>query len=248
MKRIRIPLVVALAALALTAGAQTAPSQVITVTGNAESKTAPDMATIRIGVETQAKTAKEAQASTSALANRLIAAALKVVPDRKAYQTSDLSLEPVFTQQTRPAGAPGMMTTEQVITGYRARNVLSVRIDDVSKVGPLVDAVTDAGATNVDSIAFGLKDEKAARRLALGDAVRDARDKADAIAAALGVEIYAAYSVDEGGGPIVRPYEMRAMVGGAGGLGTPVMPGQVTLSASVTIRYLFAKVPARVAP
>ncbi len=238
MKPFRVPLVAALAALALAAGAQTPvattlPQGLLTVGGYAEAKTDADMATIRLGVETQAKTAKEAQASTNALANRLIEAALKVVSDRKAYQTSDLSLEPVYSQ---PSGYPGSATAQPPkLIGYRALNVLTVRVDDVTKVGPLVDAVTDAGATNVDSISFGLKDSKAARRQALIDAVRDARSKAEAMAAGLGLRLGDVYSVDEGGLPVVRPYEAPAMAMRVAG--TPVMTGEVSLSASVTLRF-----------
>lgn len=231
--RARSLFVPAVALLAMAASAQTAPMQLpnlVTASGTAEAKATPDMATIRIGVETLGKTAKEAQASTNALADKLIAAALKVVPDRKAYQTSDLSLNPEYAQ------APNQPAK---ITGYRARNVLTVRLDDVEKVGPLVDAVTDAGATNVDSISFGLKDEKPARRAALVEAVKDARDKAEALAAGLGLRIGDVYSVDEGGGPIVRPYDapmlnMRMAK-------TPVMAGEVTLNASVTVRFRLVK-------
>ena len=232
--RIRTPIALAFALLTGAAFAQNPTMDplpnLVTVSGNAESKSAPDMATIRIGVETLGKTAKEAQASTSALANRLIAAALKVVPDRKAYQTSDLSLNPNYAQVQNAAPR---------ITGYTARNILTVCVDDVTKVGPLVDAVTEAGATNVDSISFGLKDDKAARRISLMDAVRDARDKAEALAAGLGLRLGDVYSVDEGGGAVVRPYAMARMA--MMSESTPVLPGEVSVSASVTVRFRLIK-------
>ena len=203
----------------------------VTASGTAGAKMAPDMATIRIGVDTMAKTAKEAQANTSALANRLIAAAMKIVPDRKAYQTSELSLFPEYAVQ----GGIGDGKPPKLV-GTRARNILTIRVDDVEKVGPLVDAVSEAGATNVDSISFGLKDTKAARRQALMDAVRDARDKAEAMALGLGLKLGNVYSIDEGGGAIVRPYEMAAM-SRMKDSSTPVMPGEVSLGANVTVRF-----------
>ena len=225
----------ALLLTAMNAEAQTLPTpSLITASGTAESKTAPDMATIRIGVETQAKSAKEAQAGTNALAQRLIAAAMKVVPDKKAFQTSDLSLRPEYTQSGRSG-----QNDPPKIAGYVARNVLTVRIDDVTKVGPLVDAVTDAGATNVDSISFGLKDEKPARRAALMDAVQDARDKAEAMAAGLGLKLAGIQSIEEGGASF-RPYAMPMMAMSREAK-TPVMPGEVSLSASVTVRFFFTQ-------
>ena len=232
MKRAFLP--VALLLTVMNASAQQTPvPNLITASGTAESKVAPDMATIRIGVETQAKTAKEAQAGTNALAQKLVAAAMKVVPDKKAFQTSDLSLQPQYTQTNRPG-----QNDPPKIASYVARNVLTVRLDDVEKVGPLVDAVTDAGATNVDSISFGLKDEKPARRQALMDAVRDARDKAEAMAAGLGLTVLDVFGMDEGGA-VVRPYAMPMMAMSREAK-TPVMPGEVSLSASVTVRFRFA--------
>lgn len=232
----RLLLVPTLALLAMAVSAQQVPAGVslVTATGAAEAKAEPDMATIRIGVETQGKTAKEAQAGASALANRLVAAAMKIVPDKKAYQTSDLSLYPEYSQNDGGLVPPKLV-------GYRARNVLTLRLDDVTRVGLLVDAVTEAGATNVDSIAFGLKDDKPARRQALVDAVREARAKAEAMAEGLGLKIAAVYSIDEGAGLVVRPYEMPMAMMGRAKMDTPVMPGEVSLSASVTVRFYLTK-------
>lgn len=247
MTRLRSFLVPAAALLALTASAQSgqgaaAGVNLVTASGSAEAKNAADMATLRIGVTSLAKTAKEAQATTSALANRLIQAALAVVPDRKAYQTSDLSLNPEYSNPPfAPGGFGGETTPPQgpKLVGYRATNVLIVRVDDVSKVGALVDAVTQAGATNVDSIAFGLKDDKAARRQALIDAVKEARAKAEAMAEGLGLRLGDVYSVEESGA-IVRPFEM-ANVARFKGADTPVMPGEVTVGANVTVRFRLVK-------
>lgn len=236
MRSFRAPAVALVLAFVFCAFAQNAvplpsPEGLLTVAGNAEAKADPDLATFRLGVETQAKIAKEAQGATATLASRLIDAALKVVPNRKAYQTSDLSLEPVYSQPALGGGT----TQAPKIVGYRARNILSVRVEDVSKVGPLIDAVTEAGATNIDSISFGLKDARAARRQALTEAVKDARDKAEAMAAGLGLRLGDVFSVDEGGLPVVRPYEAPVMAMRAAG--APVMAGEVSLSASVTVRF-----------
>lgn len=235
--------VAAIGLLALTASAQAPQGQInvgslVTVTGNAESKTAPDLATIRIGVQTSAKTAKEAQQANSETANRIIAAALKIVPDRKAFQTSDLSL---FPQQSMPGagGFGGGEPQQPRIVGYMASNIVTVRLEDVSKVGPLVDAATTAGATNIDSISFGLKDERAARRQALRDAVRDARDKAEALAEGLGLKLGEVHSIEEGGGVRVMPYRMENMA--MAKMDTPVMPGQVSLSGNVTVRFYLTR-------
>ena len=52
----------------------------------------------------------------------------------------------------------------------------------VERVGELLDAMVDAGATTVAGVRFDLKDRAAAEREALRLAVADARARADAIA------------------------------------------------------------------
>lgn len=222
-----------IAFMTMAAPAQEAPrwtGPVVSATGNAEIETTPDMATIRLGVEAQGATAMAAQNSVNTVAQKIIAAALKVVGDRKLIQTSDLSLFPEYLN--RPNEAPK-------ITGYRARNVVTVRLENIEKVGTLVDDVTQAGATNVDSISFGLKNDKEARKAALRDAVREAREKAEAMADGLGMKLGDVETVEEGG-QIVRTYamdnfaELRAAK-------APVMPGQVSVSGSVTVRFRLVK-------
>jgi hypothetical protein len=246
--KIRSFLVPAVALLALTSSAQ-APEvgaivpNTVTVTGNADAKAEPDMATIRIGVTTRAKTAKAAQEANSETANRLVAAALKIVPDRKAFQTSELSLFPI-NSPNNPAGGLGGgdiggEPRPQPPIAYQAANILTIRLDDVTKVGPLVDAVTTAGATNVESISFGLKDDRVARRQALRDAVRDAKDKAEAMAEGLGLKLGEVYSIEEGGGIRVMPFQMANAA--MARMDTPVMPGQVSLSGTVTVRFRLIK-------
>ncbi|RYG23848.1 DUF541 domain-containing protein [bacterium] len=243
MMKIRSFFVPALTLLALTSYAQAPQGEavmpnLVTVSGTAESKAAPDLATIRIGVQTSAKTAKEAQTANNEKANKIIEAALKIVPDRKAFQTSDLSLYPQQAVSPINTGDGGGLGQPRVV-GYMASNILTVRLEDVTKIGPLVDAVTTAGATNIDSIAFGLKDDKAARRQTLRDAVRDARDKAEALAEGLGLRLGDVYSIEEGGGVRVMPYRMESMA--MAKMDTPVMPGQVSLSGNVTVRFRLVK-------
>jgi len=210
-------------------------TSVLNVTGTGTAKATPDMATVRLGVEIQAPTAQAAQSQVSAATNKFIQAAMKIVADPKNYATSDLSLMPVYTD------APQNSQEPPKVAAYRARNVVTVRVEDFSKVGAVIDASVAAGVTNIESISFGLKNDQPPRLLALRDAVADARAKAEALADALGLRLGPVLEVNESSFT-PGPMPMMARAAFADSANTPVMPGQMDLNANVTIKYrLLAK-------
>lgn len=238
MAQLRNMLVPVIGLLAISISAQETPRSnypVVNASGRAEIKVTPDMATVRVGVEAQGATAIVAQNSVNTAAQKIVTAALKIAGDPKFVQTSDLSLQPLYNSKPNEA---------QKITGYQARNVVIVRLEDVTKVGPLIDAATKVGATNIDSIDFGLKNDRAARKAALKLAVQEAREKAEAMADGLGMKVGEVETIDEDGS---GPYARGIMNAGArpGGFeafaSAPVMSGELTLTASVTVRFRLVK-------
>lgn len=201
---------------------------IIIVSGDGQAKTDPDMAVVSVGISKQSATAKNAQESVNKTAAAIRDAVLKVVGDRKLIQTSGLSLYPQSNQNGKTIG-------------YQASNMITITVNDIAKAGDVVDAATDAGATNLNGISFGLKDPKKARAAALKDAVADAKSKADSLAEALGVTITEIVQVTEGGSnsnPYPMQFKAAAMEMRAG---APIEAGQVELGASVTIKYRFSR-------
>jgi uncharacterized protein YggE len=206
---------------------------VLTVSGSGTARVAPDEATVRLGVLAQAPTAREAQAQVNRSAQAVLDALrqLGVAPER--IQTTGLSLNPQYAQG-RPDEGPR-------ITGYQAANTVSVRLDDLAKVGPAIDAGLASGANNLDGVDFGLRDDGAAKAAALADAVQSARGKAEALARALKVRLVEILEVAEGGVSISPPptvFRGRAMASAM--VATPVSAGEVGVEASVTIRWRIA--------
>src|SRR4051812_18527025 len=64
----------------------------ITVNGNGQVRMDPDLATVRLGVESQGRTAQEAQSQTNAVSQRLMDAIAKLGIDKKDVQTSSFQL------------------------------------------------------------------------------------------------------------------------------------------------------------
>jgi uncharacterized protein len=206
---------------------------VLTVSGSGQARVAPDEATVRLGVLVQAPTAHEAQDRVNRAAGAVLAAIGRLGIPAERIQTTGLNLGPQYAQSRSESQGPR-------ITGYQASNTVTVRIDDLARVGPVIDAGLAAGANTLDGVDFGLRDEGTARAAALTDAVRQARTKAEALAAALGVRLVEIVEVAEEGVAVSPPpFQARSMAMAAMAP-TPVAAGQVGVDASVTVRWRIA--------
>jgi uncharacterized protein len=208
---------------------------VLTVSGSGTARVAPDEATVRLGVVAQAQSARAAQDQVNRAANAVLDAIQKLGIKAEDVQTSGLSLSPLYSQNNRP----GAESQAPRITGYQANNSVTVRMDDLTKVGPVIDAGLGAGANTLDGVDFDLRNDEAARSQALTSAARSARAKAETLAKALGLRLGEILEVAEGGVSITPPPVPRiARMAMAESMGsTPVSAGQVEVEASVTLRF-----------
>lgn len=213
------------------------PVPVLTVSANGESRVAPDEATVRLGVTAQATTAREAQDQVNRTAGAILEAVRKLGIPAERIQTSELNLGPVYGQ-----GRPDRENQEPRIVGYQASNVVSVQVEQLDKVGPVIDAGLAAGANRLEGVMFGLRDDRKARAEALTSAVDAARVKADALARALKVRLVRILEVAEGGIAVTPQPFVRGRIAmeTAAMADTPVSAGQVGVSASVTVRWEIA--------
>ena len=156
-----------------------------------ETKVAPDMATINLGVTTEAKTAAEAMAGNARQMNQMLAALAKAGIAAKDIQTSNLNLgaQYVYAQNQPPR-----------LTGYQASNQVTVTVHDLARLGAAVDATVNAGANQVNGISFGLNDPTTAENAARLEAVKALQAKAEHYAKATGYRIDRLVSLSEGGG------------------------------------------------
>jgi hypothetical protein len=201
----------------------------IMVSGSGRVSLRPDQAVVTAGVQTRGRTAQEAQSENNKAMNAVIAAIKGLgIPD-KDVQTNGVSLYPIFDQQG------------QTISGYTASNNVSVIVEKIDQAGPVLDAAVKAGANQATNVVFGLKDETAARNKALTLAAADAKSKAEALAGSLGLHISGVQSVSEGvtSRPIVQPAAGRAMAATDSAASVPVEPGEVDVTAQVTIVFNF---------
>ncbi|MFL6234999.1 MAG: SIMPL domain-containing protein [Thermoanaerobaculia bacterium] len=205
---------------------------ILTVSGTGQARVAPDEATVRLGVLAQAPTAREAQAQVNRSAQAVLDAIRKAGIPAERIQTTGLSLNPQY--------AEGRGNQGPRITGYQASNTVTVQVEDLAKVGPVIDAGLSSGANNLDGVDFGLRNDGPARATALTEAVASARLKAEALARALRVRLVEILEVAEGGvsvSPPPSPFRGRMALAAEALPATPVSAGQVGVEASVTIRW-----------
>ncbi|HYR83190.1 MAG TPA: SIMPL domain-containing protein [Terriglobia bacterium] len=241
MKRIALATLLA-AATATHASAQRAdsPPPVLMVNGNAQIMAAPDQATVRLGIVRQATAAQVAQEQANAIGQEILNSITRLGVPAPQIQTSRLVLNPVYaprSPETRDAPR---------IVAYTASNIVSVRLDNLSLIGPVIDAGLKAGANQLEGVQFGLRNDLPAREQALKQAVAEARSKAQVMADALRVALIEVIEVSEGGVSFVppQPYALgRVMAAQAADTATPVSPGEIEVHASVTVRYRIAPKP-----
>jgi uncharacterized protein len=211
--------------------AQDPVERTITVGGAGTVELEPDRAIVAIAVETQGRTAQEAAAANAQRMDAVIAAIRRAGIPQAQIRTTGYMLHPDYRHERE---------REPVIVGYRATNRVLVTIDDIARVGNVIDQSIGAGANRVEGVNFGLRDPEAARQEALRLAVQNARAAAQTLATAAGAALGDALQISAGAAHAPPPPlpMMRGMVAlEAAAVETPVTPGQVSFTATVTIVY-----------
>lgn len=208
-----------------------APPRLIAVSGLGEVKARPDMATISSGVVTEGATAKEALARNNTAMNAVIAALKNAGVSEDDIQTSDFSVSPKY-----PPYQPNQTTAPRIV-GYTVSNQVTAQVKDLAKLGPILDALVQAGSNQINGISFGLNEPKAKLDEARKEAVADARAKAELYAKAAGVSLGKVIQISESTGVVPMPmYKMEARAAAADA-SVPIAAGQQTIAANVSITY-----------
>ena len=212
-----------------TTGAPDSKRTRVLVTGDAIVQAQPDTAILTISVVTQARQAIDAQQQNATKSDAVARAVKAAAGSGAEVKTSGYSLQP---QRVYKEGQPPN------ITGYEARNSVTVTMSDLTKVGSVIDAAAQAGANDLPGIAFTLRQDRPARNKALSDATAEAISKARVIAQALGGKVVRIVEVQEEG--FQRPpqplyQEGLMMRTGAAAPPTPIQIGSLDISSRVQL-------------
>ena len=239
----------ALAGLAMMAG--TAPqalmaaevqvaaqAPVVSLSVTEEVRSAPDAASFSTGVTTQAPTATEALRQNSAQMSALIERIKKLGVADKDIQTSGINLSAQYDYNNRDNQPQGPR-----FIGYEASNQLTVKLRDITRVGASLDAMVAAGATNISGPNFSIDDPSPMLVQARGAALKSAKAQADYYAQAAGYRSARLVSISESnsGGQPPMPMMQSARFKADAAPVTPVEPGQVSASVTLTVQYALEK-------
>ena len=217
---------------ALHAQQDAPPPRTLTVMGYGEVKASPDLAFVELAVETTAETAGQATSENARRTTAVIDALKKRIGDGDRVTTAGYSLQPQYANRRPGSEAP------PEITGYIAYNRVRVESHDLEGVGKLIDAAIAAGANRTDVLSFQLENRAPHLRRALEEAGAEARAQAESIAAALGVRLGEVLSASTTGAPMPGPiYKERMVAMAMDSVSTPVEPGEVEVSATLTVMY-----------
>ena len=179
-------LLAALSCLLFVHGAH-ADAHIIAVSGSAEKSLEPNMITLTVEIWSKNSTAKQAQALAATEYQRVKKVFENFKIKKEDINTDSYSLNPEYIYDAK--------TQQNKMVGFRAVQALNVTFRKVEDAGSFLDALStaekkDAGV-NINNLRWD-SDKRASVEVAgLGDAVQNARLKADEIAKAAGVKIKA---------------------------------------------------------
>ena len=225
-------------------------ASVLTVSAEGRSLRAPDYAVFTAGVSSRAATAEQALKDNSAAMTRTIAALKRAGAAERDIQTSNLSIDPVYSdpandaaRAARISGQPVAMPADPTprIVAYSVTNTVTVRQRKLGEYGALIDALVKAGANQVNGPSFQIDDNETALNEARAAAIKTAQARANLYAAAANLKVARILSISESGG-YFAPQPVSNMRFAEADLAAPpppppLQPGEMQMTTQVTVNF-----------
>ncbi|WP_373082210.1 SIMPL domain-containing protein [Zhongshania sp.] len=211
--------------IALAATLPDAPHVVVAARGEVEAM--PDIARLQLQIsETSDSAVKAKSAVDQRSAQVLNAVAEQGVPESD-IRASQIRVYPDYDWQDG----------KRVLRGQRVERSVDITLTDLSRYGALLDALVNAGISELGNVSFDLSRREALQAEAVQAAIADANAKAEVLAAGFGRKLAGVYHIDEGASaPVV--YERAMMMDAKVGAQAPMLVGTETVSASLTVVFL----------
>lgn len=199
-------------------------SHIITLTGRGQTTPIPDIAVIRLGVQTQGEDLIKAQMDNAGLSQEVISSLRQLgITDIRTFQyTIDKLYEYV--------------NGNRIDKGYSVRNILEIKLRDISQTGQVIDTAVDNGANVVDLVSFEVSQRDMYYQEALNLAITNAIEKAESISHHLGIPVNLTPTrIEENSAPpvpLLRNVAERAFT-------TPIEPGELLIEAYVTVVFQY---------
>jgi hypothetical protein len=206
----------------------------ITISGEGKVFAAPDIAIVQFGVTNECGDEETIPATIGKNAetmNKILKDIKDLGIEEKDITTTQYSLTPRYEYNER--------TGERVFKGYVIEQDIQVKIRDFTKIGSVLSAGTNNGATLVGNLYFSIDEPEKVRQQAREEAILQAKTKAESIAKASGLKLGKVLNVNEsyypsygyGGGVTMDKAAMESAPA------PEIQPGQQEVSTTVYITY-----------
>lgn len=221
----------------VTSGANEPPAEGITVIGTGQISGEPDTFRATVGVEVERQSVNEAINAANTAAEQVISAVQEQGVEGQNIQTTEFSVYPRFSEPPmRPE--PTEPQDEPEIRGYIVTNFVETKIQDLERVGEVLQAAVEAGgdAARVQGVSFTLEDNEelleAAREAAFADARRRANHYAELSERDLGALVSVSEAVEGDTSPV--PNGDLPAAAGAESQAVPTTPGEEEVTVRIT--------------
>ena len=191
----------------------------------------PDKAMVGAGVTTRAMTAVEAMRLNAIEMDKVLARLRQLGVADEYVQTTGITLSPQYNYRPNQ--------TQQFL-GYDASNNVSVELRDLKKIGPVLDALVAAGATNINGPMWGIVDDEPQKAQAREAAFKAAAAQANDYARMSGYTGVRLLAVEEQLGyqqPVYDMMQSGAPRAVAMQTSTPTRPGRVATQVNLTVKF-----------
>lgn len=214
----------------------------VTASGTAERKVALDEAHVSVTIGATSMKLAEAKAAHDRKLRDVVAIAKKEEINEAQIKTQSSSTQPQYTWENN----------KQNFKGYRVATTLGITVKEIGAVGALLEKLSAAGLEQDNkpewgqliSVSYSISNPDKIRDEMLADAIKNARAKAENMAAAAGASLGNVLQINESGtpqfAPIPMPMMARAMVASDGAMAEKsVAPpvGEQSLNANVTVTF-----------
>jgi uncharacterized protein YggE len=198
----------------------------IEVSAEGEAALTPSVGAAGLTVEATARSASKALTQVAAATSKVLDALKEKLGKEGRATTQDYDLFPLYEEEEGRTH----------LTGYRAVARLRVEVAGTKRLGEVLDAAVNAGASGISGIDFSSPDTSEARRQAAASALKDARRMAERLAAEGGVKLGRLLSVTTGMAPVPQPLRFRAAAMSAEAA-PPIEPGELKVRVGLTAVY-----------
>nr|WP_312577548.1 SIMPL domain-containing protein [Sedimentibacter sp.] len=195
----------------------------MTLNGQGNLTLIPDVAVIRLGVQTTGESLLLIQNENAQEVQSILQSLKRLgVTDVKTYQ---YSIDKIYDYENG----------NRIDKGYYVRNILEIKTRNMSQVGNIIDSAVNAGANVVDLISFQVSEPEIYYQQALNSAINNAIQKSKSISMNLGMKTdpVPIQIIENSFSPLPKQQFQREVAA------TPIIPGDIQIDASVTVVFLY---------